>query len=45
VALFLAGAAIMLMVAVSLAHKLNHPSDTLGLRAARAAAAQEARNQ
>lgn len=44
-AIFLAGAAVLQMLAVGLAHKLNHPADTLGLRAARTAAAREARDQ
>lgn len=34
-ALFLAGVAAFLMIAVVLAHHLKHPADTLGLRAAR----------
>ena len=34
-ALFLAGAAVLLIAATVLAHHLNHPADTLGLRAAR----------
>lgn len=34
--IFLAALALLLILAVVLAHKLNHPADTLGLHAARA---------
>lgn len=36
-ALFIAGVGVLLMVAAALAHKLNHPTDHLGLHAARKA--------